>query len=280
MTPLASLLGLLAGIGLILASSAWGPRPPRRSGLDHADSRKVVSHRTARRAGLAAVLALSTYLLTSWPVASLAAGAATFALPGLLLRPDRSHLDRLEAIASWTEMLRDTLAGSAGLAQAVHATATAPPPPLEVAVRALAARLGAGVDSSEAFRLFADEVADPAADVVAVALGLAMRERTERLGELLGALATSTREEVRLRLEVEASRAAARSAARSVTVFSVGFFIVLSLTAREYLTPYASPLGQAVLAVALAVFAGGLWLMSEMLRPRKTARLFVGKGSQ
>jgi tight adherence protein B len=267
-------------MGVLLASSAWRPSTPKRASLRDRGGGKAAFAGMTRRAALAAALALATYLVTAWPIASVAVGGATFVLPVLLLREDRTHLDRLEAVASWTEMLRDTLAGSAGLAQAVHATAAAPPASLQTPVRTLAARLATGVDAPEAFRLFADELSDPSADVVAVVLALASRERTERLGDLLGALAASTREEARQRHEVEASRAAARSAARSITIFSLGFFVVLSLTAREYLAPYSSPLGQLVLAVALALFAGGLWIMSRMLRHRDATRLFVGKASR
>ena len=142
---------------------------------------------------------------------------------GLGKGPQCHVIERIEAIASWTEMLRDTLAGAAGLTQALIATAPICPRPIREQVSSLANRLSSGSDLTSALRSFADELADPGADVVVATLLMAATERAHRLGDLLGALAESTREEVAMRQAVEASRASARSAVRIVTGFSVGF---------------------------------------------------------
>ena len=59
-------------------------------------------------------------------------------------REDRAHaalVARVEAIAGWAEMLRDTIAAAAGLEQAIAATAPLAPPPIRDEVVMLAARL-------------------------------------------------------------------------------------------------------------------------------------------
>src|SRR2546430_16001984 len=70
--------------------------------------------------------------MSRWPVAAVLAGVGGRALPGLI-GPDREHqrrLARIEAIATWTESVRDTLGAAAGGEKAITATAGPAPPPL------------------------------------------------------------------------------------------------------------------------------------------------------
>jgi Flp pilus assembly protein TadB len=200
---------------------------------------------------------------------------AVLALRGLGGRSAGRVIEKLEAIASWTEMLRDTLAGAAGLNQALTATAPISPLPIREEVGALATRLSNGVPLTVSLRAFAEEAGDPAADLVVAALLMAATERAQRLGDLLGALAASTREEVAMRQGVEASRSSARSAVKTVTGFSFGFLTLMALFARPYLAPYHSGQGQVVLLFVGGLFGLGLWLMTVMVRPKATPRLFV-----
>jgi Flp pilus assembly protein TadB len=170
-------------------------------------------------------------------------------------------------VAVWTELLRDTLTASAGLAQAIVATAEVAPDEVRLPVSHLADRIMSGVSMDEALRLFAREVDDPSAADVVSALRLAATSRAQRLVELLGALAESTRDEVTMRLKVEASRASARSGVRTVIVFSIGFVVLLMLVARSYLAPYGSLSGQLVLVIVGACYAAGLALMVRLVRP-------------
>jgi len=179
----------------------------------------------------------------------------------------------LDAIASWTEMLQGTLAASAGLGQAIVATAELSPAPIREATERLAAQIRAGVEPREALLQFADDVGDPSADRVVCALLLAFTERAQRLGDLLGALADSTREEVALRLRIETSRASVRSGVRTVVVFSVVFAGLLALFGHAYLTPFGSPAGQLVLALVGGLYAAGLTLMVVLARPPRPIRL-------
>ena len=187
-------------------------------------------------------------LVTGWPVALPIAGLAIVGLPRLLRQTSNSAaITRIEAIATWTEMLQGTLTASAGLGQAIMATAPVAPLPIRPATVRLSARLEAGAQPREALLQFADELADPSADRVVCALLLATAARAQRLGDLLTALADSTRDEVALRLRIETSRASVRSGVRTVLVFSVSFAVGLAVLARPYLAPFGTAQGQLVL---------------------------------
>jgi Flp pilus assembly protein TadB len=198
---------------------------------------------------------------------------------GLSGNPAKAAIERVEAVATWTEMLRDTLAGSAGLTQALVATALIAPKPLRPQLATLAARLQAGVPLATALGQLADDIADPAADTVVACLVMASTERARRLGDLLGALADSTREECAMRMSVEASRASARSAVRMISGFSFGLLGLMAVVARSYLTPYGTAEGQLVLALVGCIYGLGLWLMSVMARPRAVPRLAIASGT-
>jgi Flp pilus assembly protein TadB len=209
-------------------------------------------------------------------VAALLAAVAATALPAALRSTGSRDLTRrAEAVAVWTELLRDTLTASSGLAQAITATASLAPAEIRTAAGHLADRIMSGVPMDEALRLFALEVDDPSAEEVVSALRLAATSRAQRLVDLLGALADSTRDVVAMRLRVEASRASARSGVRTVIVFSVGFVALLMVVARSYLAPFGSVTGQLVLVLVGSCYAAGLMLMVRLVRPmpwRRTAR--------
>jgi Flp pilus assembly protein TadB len=182
-------------------------------------------------------------------------------------------IGKIEAVAIWTEMLQGTLAASAGLGQAIMATADLSPAPIRPATELLAAQLRAGSHPRDALLQFAESVSDPCADRVVCSLLLAFTSRAQRLGDLLQALAESTREEVSLRLRIETSRASVRSGVRTVVVFSVVFAAGLAVLARSYLAPFASAEGQVVLLAVGGLYAGGLTLMVALARPPDPVRL-------
>jgi hypothetical protein len=213
-------------------------------------------------------------LATGWPVAVPLVAVATIGLPKLFGQTSASaSILKIEAIAVWTEMLQGTLAASAGLSQAIMATAPLSPPTIRVATTRLSGRLSAGMASRQALLLFADELEDSSADRVVCALLLATSSRALRLGDLLTALADSTRDEVALRLRIETSRSAVRSGVRTVLVFSVVFALGLALFAHSYLAPLGSPTGQIVLALVGVLYGTGLTLMVAFARPPAPVRL-------
>ena len=225
---------------------------------------------------LSGLVGVVAEVATGWPVALPIAGAAVFGLPKLLGQTSGAvSIEKIEAIAGWTEMLQGTLAASAGLSQAIVATAPLSPLPVRGAASRLAGRLSAGMQPQDALLQFADELADPCADRVVCALQLAITSRAQRMGDLLAALADSTRDEVALRLRIDTSRASVRSSVRTVLVFSVSFAVGLTILAHPYLAPFQSGEGQIVLAAVGALYAAGLTLMVFLARPPAPVRLLV-----
>ena len=228
----------------------------------------------AGRSGVALATGLIVAGVTRWPVAGIFSALATASLPGILRRSDPSAaVRRPEAVAGWTELLRDSLVASSGLAQAVVAVAPSAPVEIRPQASAMAARLVNGVPFERALRSFAVELDDPSADFVVCALLLAASSRAQRLADVLGALAASIREDVAMRLRVEAARASARSGVRTIVLFSIGFAGVLSVVARSYLAPFGTAEGQVVLVAVGLFYAGGLGLMVRMVRPTPSSRL-------
>ena len=183
----------------------------------------------------------------------------------------------IEAIAGWAEMLRDTMAGAAGLEQAIVATATVAPLPIRAEVVTLSVRLE-GERLAPALRAFADEVADPTCDLVVAALILAAEHQAQRLGELLGSLAQAARDQATMRLRVEAGRARTRTSVRVIVGATGGLALGLAVLNRGYLAPYDSAVGQLVLLLVGGVFAAAFMWLAKMTRPASVER-FLGNGA-
>jgi Flp pilus assembly protein TadB len=279
MTDVVCAIGFIVGIvGLVFALRS-GPKA-RPNAEVAANGTKPASPSDGKalsvnwRVGSSLVSALIVVTVTRWPVAGLLAAAATFSLPAVIRSTASRDATRLtEAVAVWTELLRDTLTASAGLAQAIVATAAVAPEAIRETVARLSERIVSGVPVDDALRAFAAEIDEPSADQVVCALRLAVTSRAQRLVDLLGALADSTREEVAMRLRVEASRASVRSSVRTVICFSLGFVVLLAVFAHSYLAPFGSATGQLVLGFVGACYATGLFLMVRLVRPRPSVQL-------
>lgn len=211
----------------------------------------------------AAVTGIVVYALVGWPVAAvLAAGVVVWLPRPLAARANRdTAVARTEAIASWAEMIRDNMAGSAGLEQALIASAQVAPAAIAPELRRFAARLDR-MSLVDALGRLGTDLDHPSADLVVVALVNAARMEARELGPLLGRLADTIRADVRMRLRVEVGRARIRTSARIVvatTVVTVGFLFVFS---RQLLEAYDSLAGQLWLLVVAGVFALGGWLLS------------------
>ena len=272
-SALAGLLGAGVGLGVVLAWAGWrGVTFPRSA---RSPTRPKVERATLRL-GLAAGAAVVVGAATGWPVGALLAGLAGWGLPGLLggTKGRAEELARIEAVASWAEMLRDTMAGAAGLEQAIVATATVAPLAIRAEVATLAVRLE-GERLAPALRGFADEVADPTMDLVVAALVLAAEHQASRLGELLGSLAQAARDQATMRLRVEAGRARSRTSVKVVVGVTAGLALGLAVLNRSYLAPYDTALGQLVLLLIGAMFAGAFVWLSRMTRPSAPERFLA-----
>lgn len=219
-----------------------------------------------RHLGIAVGAGLVVLMLTRWPLAGVGAGILVFAWPRLFggAAVGRRQLAKIEAIAAWTESLRDTATAAAGLEQAIPATLPAVQPLLRAPVRELAARLDGRVPLPEALARFAEDVDDPAADMVVAALSLNARQRAGGLDRILTSLASSSRAELEMRRKVELERRSLRRQAQRIAFAVAGFAVLQAVFARGWVAPYSSPTGQLVLAVFLALFVGAFARMKSL----------------
>lgn len=256
MTVAAAALGLVGVARLVRHEPLV---PPIRLG-------RHLSHPMARRSAYAAVAAFLAVMLTRWPLAGIAAAVTVLWWPRVFGggRAGRRQLEKIEAIAAWTESLRDTASAAAGLEQAIPATTSAAHASLRGPVRELAARLDGRVPLPEALARFADDVDDPAADMVVAALSLNARQRAGGLERILSALAASSRAELEMRRKVEHERRLLRRQAQRIALAVVGFVALQAAFARGWVEPFSTALGQLVLAVIGGVFIAAFVRMRSL----------------
>ncbi len=260
----ALLAGMLVGFGLWLvvgALAGWPLLPSRQQLAARAERLQAA----AARFGLAALATVVVLAVTQWPVAAVLAGLGTVLAPRLLggSRARQAAIDKTEAIASWAESVRDTMAAAAGLEEALTATAVAPPEAIAPEVRRLAERLR-HQRLTDALASFGDELDHPSSDLVVAALTIAARMEAADLGSLLSRLAVSIRDDATMRVKVEVGRQRLRTSAKIILGSVAATVVMLMVLNRSYLDAYDSLLGQAMLAVVGGVFVGGSWLMARM----------------
>jgi Flp pilus assembly protein TadB len=227
--------------------------------------------------GAAAVFAgLLTLVATQWLVAGVGVTLLVVSWRGLSgAAGERTALARLEGLATWTESLRDTIAGAVGLEQAIPASQRAAAPSLHEPLGVLVDRLHTRVPMPDALRRFADDLGDPGADLIIAALIINSRLRGPGLRDLLGALSRSVREELDVRRKVYAERRSTRRSAQIVVGISVGLALGLGVFDRGYVHIYSTVTGQLVLAVVAALYAAGIAWMRSLARFDTPERLLV-----
>jgi hypothetical protein len=236
--------------------------------------------RLALRMALALGTGLVVFLATHWPVAALTAAGVGAWLPSAVAASGRVNAEvaKVEAIAAWTEQLRDTLAAANGLESAIAATARLAPGPIAPMVE----RLGARIEyerTADALRGFAADVDHPVADFVVAALVVASEHQARDLTGLLGHLATTAREEARMRTRVWVGRARTRTAVRVIAAIVPMMVAAVLALDRTYFAPYDTAGGQVALAIVAAVFLASFWAMERMGRIDVPER-FIARASE
>jgi tight adherence protein B len=278
-SSLGALCGAIAGLGVFLAVAVVA-RPPssaqRRPWSDRLRTSTWTNDRIALRLGAAVVALFAVWLATGWPVGGIAAGVTGAAAPSLLSAKRRrsDSLQRIEAIAAWAEQLRDVMAAADGIQSAIAATAPLAPPAIRPQVRRLAERLANRERLEPSLRRFADEVDHALADMVVTSLILAS-ERQGRLGALLGEVARSARETAAMRMRVEAARARTYVTTRLIVGLTIAMAAWLILLRRDYMAPFDTAAGQAMLVLITAVFLISGVAMQRMARPHEPPRLLA-----
>lgn len=269
-----ALLGVLAAgcaVGAWLVALGLRRTPAQRRPWFVPDRSAVV------RLCVSVVTALLAGVATGWIAAAVLAGLGVALLPRVLRAgaEHRARLDRIEAIASWTEMLRDTLVAAAGLEHAVLATAARAPEAIRHEITSLAAQLRGGERLAVALRRLGDELRDPTADLMIAALVLASEHQARHLAELLGELAAEAREQASMRMRIEAGRRQTRTSVRVIVITTIAFAGGLIALNRAYLDPFDSVQGQLVLTVVGSLFGIAFTWLNRIARLREPGRFLV-----
>jgi tight adherence protein B len=271
---LAAGLGSLIGLGVFVLVSA------RRGRLSMFGSRWYSRSGLFRHVAVAVSVIVVVRVATGWTLVSLTAGVVGGLSSSALGPTGRRRDDRMlvEAIAVWTEQLRDMLAGSSGLEQAVAATAPHAPTVLRRPLERLVASVSyAPLD--QALDRFAREVDHPTADFVVAALSTAATRQVRELGALLGHLASCAHAEARMYTRIWVGRSRTRSAVRIIATVVVLFVLGLLFFSPGYLEPYRTPEGQVVLSVIVLVFFAAIVLMQRFAVVSAPER-FIGRRTE
>jgi Flp pilus assembly protein TadB len=276
---LAIVIGGLTGAALFLAVAALVGLPARQQGTGPGRLDKLRRDVFSVRGGIAVVIGILVLLATRWVVAGIGVGLLAYSWRSISgAGTERTAIARLEGLATWTESLRDTIAGAVGLEQAIPASTRIAAPEIREPLYRLVDRLHTRVAMPDALRLFATDLNDPSADLIIAALIINSRLRGPGLRDLLGALARSVREELDMRRKVSAERRSTRRSVQIVIGVSVGMAIGLALIDHTFLAPYGSPFGQLVLALIAALYGLGIMWLRRLARFESPQRL-LGDGA-
>ena len=265
-TLLGAGVGALFGFGLWLGVTAVrGVRVLPEVG--RLVPRAVPADRAVAWLAAALVSGLVVGLMTGWPVAGVATGLGMLVGPAALGggARRREEIAVAEAIATWADMIRDTMAGASGLEESLIQTAAVAPTAIASQLSAFAHRLRHQSLDDAVLGLAAD-LDHRAADLLVAALAAAARLEARDLGSLLARLAEAIRGDVRMRIRVEVGRARIRTSARIAVATTVGTVVFLYLFARHLLEPYDTVAGQGWLIVVSGVFFGAGWLLHHYSR--------------
>jgi len=274
---LAVLIGAAGGGALLLLVLALRGLPPAAPGSRAGRLEQQVRALLGPRGALALIAGVLVLIFTGWIVGGI--GAVLLVLGWRSLggaSAERRAMARLEALATWTESLRDTIAGAVGLEQAIPASLRAAAPSLQEPLARLVNRLHTRVPMPDALRRFADDLDDPSADLIVAALIINSRLRGPGLRDLLGALSGSVREELDMRRKVNAERRSTRRSAQIVVGVSVALAGGLALFNKGYVQGYDSPVGQLVLVFVVGLYAAGFIWMRKLATFKMADRLLAG----
>src|SRR5580692_1860297 len=264
---LAILIGAVTGGGLFLLVIALRGLPvrPKRQGPGRLE--RQVRELVSVRGGIALVVGILVLVATRWVVAGVGIALLVYSWRSLGgAASERKTMARLESLATWTESLRDTIAGAVGLEQAIPASIRVADGSIREPLARLVDRLHTRVPMHVALRRFAEDLDDSSADMIIAALIINSRLRGPGLRDLLGALADSVREELDMRRKINSSRRSTRRSVQIVIAVSVLMAIFLAVLDHRFLQPYDSVFGQLVLAVIVGIYALGIIWLRKLAR--------------
>lgn len=269
---LAACLGI---VGIIRTARGKSLLPARVAATRH----KIADREgTARQVTIALIVGVVVWALTRWPVAGAMAVAVVLLWPKLARSGaiEKRSVAKIEAIANWTESLRDAAASESGLAQALPATMDGAPTLLRRPLRNLIDAIDLRTPLPIALADFADEVGDRGADKVVIALSLTAQQQSGNLKRVLTTLAANTRAELEMRRKVLTERNGVRRQSNQVAIGLLALAGLQAVFLRGWVEPYSSVYGQMVLAVLAGVYVALLVRLQRLAAPEPHPRFLSG----
>ncbi len=278
MSTIGALIGISFGVGLLLLLEGFRRQPvvdrpriaPRTRSLpDGVSTNSVI-------AAVAAFVIISA--LTKWWAAALIVAAAVVLLP--MMSAERAsqvvERNRLAALASWVEAVRDLLAAASGIEEAIGKSADTLP--IDSPIREPIWRLRTTTEAlglREGLRRFGEQVADPIGDYIAATLLVAAERPSSAVHGQLSEAAQNARESVSVRERIEASRGRMWTASSTIGVISIVMVVFVIGTQPTYAAWYATGSGQLILGGCGLVQLVGMWWMARLGRPRPGHRVVL-----
>ena len=286
-TPLVgALLGAGVGLGLLLCVAGAVRRPPApiRAKMPLGErwaalTRRPVGTRGTRRdlkLAVVGVVAIVVFAVSGWWLALLVVPVVALLVPWLLADQNKAGIARTAALEGWIRNLRGLLQGGADntLEAALRGSLSAAPAPIKPEVGNLVVRLNARWPTEQALAAFADELNDSTADMIAAALMLTAQRRGYGISEILANLAESVGDEVRARRRIESDRGLARTAARGMTLLFALLAVAFLAFNPSFLAPYATDLGEVILAAIVGLFVAILALLRRLTTAQDSPRIY------
>lgn len=232
----------------------------------------------ARAVTIALIVGVVVGVLTRWPIAGLMAVAVVLLWPKLARSGaiEKASVAKIEAIANWTESLRDAAASESGLEQALPATLEGAPSILRRPLRNMINAIDVRTPLPIALANFADEVDDRGADKVVIALSLTAEQRAGSLKRVLTTLASNTRAELEMRRKVLTERNGVRRQANQVALGILALAGLQAVFLRGWVEPYDTLPGQIILGVLAAVYVALLVRLQRLAAPEAHPRFLSG----
>ena len=289
MVPLAAVVfGAVAGVGVFAAILGLQSRPVRdkqarlRGFQARAASVELSSSatNTLAMAALGAVLGFGAWYATGWIVAGLLGLTAGVMGPVMWQAPRRRRdfTDEIEAYSQWTEQIRDLVAASGSLFEAVTLSAEQAPPRLRPKVAHMAS-IARTVGLPAALDWFAAEMKSPFADRLVLGMKIAW-DSGARVSEAFESTARAMRAEVEMRRRNEVANARTWTQVVSIVGVTVGSVLLMFVFNRGFFDPFGSAVGQAVLAAAGVLIFGNVYWVLKLSESGVPVRLLASEQAQ
>ena len=262
----------IAASGLVLIAAGWFGILP----ILTVEKAKTISETGARILGTVAG-AVTMFALSGWPVLAAFGGIAGWFAITLknAKRERRDAIERVDAIATWVETVRDNISGAAGLQQALRNSGAHAPEPIRAEVRDLVLRLQ-HESLVSALRKFAADVAHPTSDMAVGSLILASTRSAGSLAGVLANTAQAARDSGAMMRQVEAGRVSSQSQAKLVGMISGATSLFMIVGNRDFVAPYDSFVGQIALGLMCIGIATSVGMLYKLAKPEAPERVFQG----